>query len=121
MKAFFATIAALSLTGCALFSGSPQGQWDRQTLVYTNLAERVVELREPCVTQGPTHPDCVLDDSKYAKVRIIQTTADGYLKAAELQIAAGEEGKAKFYLSSAAGALLALADQLGVPSPKIEE
>lgn len=121
MKIILSLFAILTLSGCALFSGSPQAQWDRQTLVYSALAERVIELREPCVLIGADDPGCVLNDAAYSKVRIVQTTADGYLKAAEIQIAAGDNGKAKFYLSSAAGALLALSDQLGAGVPALEE
>lgn len=117
MKFIAVVFAAIILSGCTLFGlggESPQATWDKQTAVYNVVAERLVEAREPCVLIGPSAPGCLLDDAAYAKARVIQTTADGYLKAAELQIASGDSTQARFYLSSAAGALLALSDQLGM-------
>lgn len=115
MKIMISILAALALAGCAL-RRDQQSQWDRQTAFYNIAAETIIRLREPCVVVGPEDPGCILNDAKYSKVRIFQTTADGYLKAAELQLKAGDQSKASFYLKSSAGALLALGDQIGLPA-----
>lgn len=121
MRLFAILCASLALSACSLFSGSPQAQWDRQQAFYNVAAEAAIELREPCVLIGPDDPGCVLDDEKYAKTRVLLSTADGYLKAADVQIQAGEESKARFYIKSAAGALIAIADQVNMQAPEMEE
>ena len=114
----FAALSAFLLAGCGV---NPQTQLDRYTSVYVNIGERAVELREPCVLVGPEDPGCVLDDAAYAKFRIIQTTVDGYIKAAEAQIELGEEDNARFYLKNIAGSLIALADRVGMSASETAE
>lgn len=122
IKTIFACVSLFLISGCAtLFGASAQDQWDKQTQIYNVVAEKMIELREPCVTQGSDAPGCILGDELFSEMRIVQKTADGYLKAAEVQIAAGEESDAKFYLRNAAGALLSLSDQLGLKTPELEE
>jgi hypothetical protein len=116
MKIILSLCAALLLSSCALLGvggKSLRDEYASQQLAYNAIAEKVIALRAPCVEIGPTDPGCVLKDDIYFKVRAVQTTADAYLKSADLAIQAGTDSKAKFYLTSAAGAITAVASYIG--------
>jgi hypothetical protein len=120
MRLSIVIIASLMLSACALFgigSGDLRDDWNKQQSVYNALLETAVSGRRPCIDIGPDAAGCLINDETYRKVEILRAAADGYLKAADAQLALGESSKAKFYLSSSAGALSAIAVHLGTDQP----
>lgn len=118
MRIIVLLIAALTLSGCALLgigSGDLRDEWAKQQSVYNALLETAIAGRRPCVEIGPEDPGCLINDETYKKIDTLRVTADGYLKAADAQLTAGDSSKAKFYLTSSAGAISAIAIYVNQP------
>lgn len=109
MKFLFGIFAAIALSGCALFSNmSAADEWAKQQTAYNSTLELMIRYHAPCVEIGPDAPGCLINDEMALKLNQFKIAADGYLKAAKASLDAGDEGTAKYYLSSVTGSLAAM-------------
>lgn len=121
MKTIFLALAFALISACSTFDGlfgpdvSPADQWAKQQGIYNALAQTAINGRRPCVTEGSDSPNCLFDDATFAKINHFSVAADGYLKAADAHLRAGDDDKFKFYLSAAVSAMDALRANISGP------